>query len=341
MAFKTLALKFANFLGETGVYHALFPRCIPVFMLHRFTESAKDAPGTLSADLLRRYLQYLASHGYQVLTMDDLGNILLRGDPVPPRAVMFTVDDGFYDHHDVVAKVFDEFGFPLNFFVITGFLDGKLWPWDDQVVYALNQITKAKLEISLPSGRSFPIDLKEFTLRDVIREFRKELKRDDQALIYEWIKNELFPALDVEFPPGIPDPYRPMTWSDAQSLRHRGHGVYPHTCTHRILSVLPESERRFEILESQKRAKTELDYFPDVFAYPTGRLSDYDVCDVMVLKQAGFRMAFNTVAGYVKAGAMQDVYSIPRFSLPEKFGDFQQIVNRFEAVKESLKREQT
>lgn len=337
MALKSFAVKIANLVGETGLYRALFPGAIPVFMLHRFTDEVGEIAGALSADLLRDYLRYLSTHGYHVLSMDELWNSLNRGSPVPSKAVMFTIDDGFYDHHDVVAAVFDEFGYKLNFFVITGLLDRELWPWDDQVVYALNRASVGKADIQLPSGERFSLDLQQLSLRDAARGIRTALKTYGQDHIYDWIRTVLFKQLNVEFPPGVPKAYHPMTWDDARSLRRRGHGVYPHTRSHRILSALPDAERRFEILESQKRVQAELNFFPEIFAYPTGRLVDYGAADINILKQAGFTMAFNTVPTYVNLRSGQDPYAIPRFSLPENLADFLQIVNRFEAVKDSLK----
>jgi peptidoglycan/xylan/chitin deacetylase (PgdA/CDA1 family) len=127
-----------------------------------------------------------------------------------------------------------------------------------------------------------------------------------------------------------------MSWSDARSLGERGHGVYPHTCSHRILSSLNPAEKREEIRGSLERVGEELGDSPKVFAYPTGRPGDYDNEDMEELRQAGFNMAFNTVPAYVLRG--QDHYQLPRFSLPENTADFLQIVNRFEALKGKLRR---
>lgn len=332
---KTQVLKWANLLGETGIYRLLCAGRLPVFMLHRVTEGDDGVPAGLPADQLRSHLQYLSDRGYQVLSMDELWHCLHEGQPIPSRSVMFTIDDGFYDHHDVAAKVFDEFGFTLNFFVITGLLDQQLWPWDDQVSYAINHARVVNTDIRLPSGLVYSVNLEAKSAKTTIKETREALKAAPQTGIYQWLQEELFEKLDVDFPSSVPPEYRPMSWSDARSLRERGHGVYPHTCTHRILSTLSVAEKREEIRDSLKRVEEELGYSPEIFAYPTGRLADYDDEDVKELGQAGFNMAFNTVPAYVRQG--QDRYQLPRFSLPETKADFLQIVNRFEAFKERLR----
>lgn len=294
-----------------------------------------EVPATMTADRLRSYLQYLADKDYQVLSMDELWLSLCEGRKNFSRSVMFTIDDGFYDHHDVTARVFDEFGFPLNFFVITGLLDQLLWPWDDQVSYAVKHSPVKQADIHLPSGAIYSVNLVENSRVETRRGVREALKKGPQGSIYHWLEQELFRKLAVEFPSTMPSEYRPMTWDDARSLRARGHGVYPHTFSHRILSTLSRVEKRQEIRESLKRVEDELGYSPKVFAYPTGRLTDYGGDDIDELQKAGFNMAFNTAQAYIKPG--QDSYQLPRFSLPENTAEFLQIVNRFEALKEKFR----
>ncbi|MDK9557668.1 polysaccharide deacetylase family protein [Marinobacter sp. M216] len=257
------------------------------------------------------------------------------GRHLPSKSVMFTVDDGFFDHHDVAARVFGEFGFTLNFFLITGFLDLKLWPWDDQVAYALHRAQPSKVQIKMPSGAIFPLDLLNNEINDVVYSLRSRLKKESQSELYDWLETELYPVLKVECPDEIPPEYKPMSWDNARTLRDLGHGVFPHTCTHRILSTLPIEQRQTEIEVSIKRVAAELRYAPEIFAYPTGRLSDYDEVDVEHLGKHGIKMAFNTVPGYVRAG--QNCFELPRFSLPCDSDDFRQIVNGFEAFKMKLR----
>lgn len=324
-------LKFANLVGETGLHRLLCPRRVPVFMLHRVADGRSIVPGEMTADRLRGYLRYLSKHSYRVLTMDEFCLILEQRLPIPSKSVMFTIDDGFFDHHDVAARVFDEFGFALNFFLITDLLDGKLWPWDDQIAYAFYSTKVTEAALQLPSGVTCRVDLTKKCARQTIREVRKLLKTEVQKNIYQWVRDEVYQKLNVEFPATIPQEYRPMSWDDARSLRARGHGVFPHTCTHRILSMLSPEEKSHEIYEALERVTSELGYTPNVFAYPTGRLGDYDATDIQELKGAGFKLAFNTVAEYVTVGT--DYYQLPRFSLPENTVDFLQVVNRFEALK--------
>lgn len=332
---KRFLMRCANLLGRTGLYQFLRPGRLPVFMLHRVREFPDTGnPGDLPADVLRSYLDYLAKHDYRVISMEELRLVLDQRGRIPARCVMFTIDDGFYDHHDVAARIFDEFGFPLNFFVITGLLDEELWPWDDQIGYALHRTSVLQSVLTLPSGKTYSMDLEARGVRQTSREIRNALKTGSQASVYDWLRTEFYNTLGVEYPAAIPREYRPMSWDQARSLQARGHWVCPHTHSHRILSALPRDQKYREIMKSRIRVEEELGACPDVFAYPTGRLTDYDKTDIELLRQTGFKLAFNTVPDYVQQGT--SLLELPRFSVPGDMPDFLQIVNGLEALKERL-----
>ncbi|QSP93669.1 polysaccharide deacetylase family protein [Marinobacter salinisoli] len=332
---KSVALKAANILAETGVFRFFCPQSVPVFMIHRMTTEDSNAVGRLSVNTLRRHLSYLRDNGFHVLSMGELWRFISEGQAVPPKSVAFTIDDGFSDHSDLAAKVFDEFGFVLNFFVITGFLDRKLWPWDDQLAFGLAHAKRRKAKLRLPSGDLYCIDLRVKTRGQQVRALRNCLKQECQSDVYPWLKSELFSELGVPFPEDIPADYAPMSWEDARALVRQGHGVYPHTYSHRILASLEPEEQLFEIRESFSRVSDEIGGPVRVFAYPTGRKSDYDSTAIDCLKRTEADMSFTTTPGYVKEGV--NPYEIPRFSLPESHDQFKQIVNRFEAFKERIR----
>ncbi|WP_203300624.1 polysaccharide deacetylase family protein [Marinobacter sediminum] len=263
--------------------------------------------------------------------MDELFEMLGEGGRIDPKSVIFTIDDGFSDHFEVAARAFDEFGFVLNCFVITGFLDGKLWPWDYQITYAVHHCALNEVALTLPTGEKYQLNMAKDGAIHSIRKLRNKLKSCRQTNIYDWLKFELFTALAVGYPTDVPAEFTAMSWDNARTLQANGHGIYPHTYSHRILSSLPIGEKQVEIEESLKRVQAELGNKPKVFAYPTGRQMDFDQSDIEELAKCGVEMAFTTVTDYVSKG--QSLLKLPRFSVPENAEDFRQIMNRFEAFK--------
>lgn len=332
---KNAVLRIANVVGETGCFRLLSPEVVPVFMLHRVYSGAHSIAGGLSEETLRAHLSYLSRHGYKVLTMDELLAMLEEDGRIHSKSVMFTIDDGFFDHFEIASRVFDEFKFVLNCFVITAFLDGELWPWDDQITYAIHHSPLSDAALTLPGGERCSLDLSEKVINTATRRLRDTLKAGPQMDVYHWIQSELFPRLAVEYPAEAPPEFAAMSWADARILQQAGHGVFPHTRSHRILSMLPTDEKLSEIDQSRQRVEEEMGMVPIVFAYPTGRQEDYDQENMEQLKRIGFRMAFTTVPDYVRKG--QNLMELPRFSLPAGAADFRQIVNRFEALKTSIR----
>src|SRR5690606_2625911 len=78
---------------------------------------------------------------------------LLRGaaEGAPPRGrtAAFTVDDGYLEQATVAAPIFAEFDCPATVFVATGFLDGRLWLWWDQVSYVFRRTRRLRLVLEM------------------------------------------------------------------------------------------------------------------------------------------------------------------------------------------------
>ena len=63
----------------------------------------RDIKG-LDIDLFNGQIQYLVKN-YNVITMDELINSIDNNDPLPPKAVLLSFDDGYNDHIDNVFPV--------------------------------------------------------------------------------------------------------------------------------------------------------------------------------------------------------------------------------------------
>lgn len=327
-------LKLANTIGETGVFRLLYQSSLPVFMLHRVSSSQQSVGGQ-SMDYIGSCLQYLKKNQYKVFTLSEYFKLREAGERPPIKSCIFTIDDGFIDHHDNAGRIFDFYSYPLNFFLITGFLDKEIWPWDDQITYAIENTVKAKFDLCLPDESVFSVDLANTNKHKAVTNLRNLIKTKDQTNLYRWINESFFKELDVAVPEVAPLRYSSMTWRQARELAQRGHELYPHTHTHRILSTLSPEQQKVEIQTSIDRVKDELRFDPSYFAYPTGRTEDYNTDTIAALKSLNVRKCFNTVPGYVSTKS--NSFELPRFSLPSQFDDFKQIITKFEAFKESIR----
>ncbi|QID16660.1 polysaccharide deacetylase family protein [Nitrogeniibacter mangrovi] len=75
-----------------------------------------------------RQMAYLARFGYTVLSMDQVLACLSGAQPIPPRAVALTFDDGYENFYEYAWPVLQRHGFPAMVYLIADLL-GKPSYW--------------------------------------------------------------------------------------------------------------------------------------------------------------------------------------------------------------------
>jgi len=295
----------------------------PIFMLHRMNSGKHSIAGGIQPDHLRRCLQYLVDKHYSLISLEQLVTALRTGQPLPPKAVAFTMDDGFADQAKFATPIFEEFNCPLTFFVITGMLDQALWPWDAQVAWITETSEKVALEtgiadhsFTLPLGNTHDRRLAKRALHDAIRE-----TSSDQV---DEIVSRIAHDAGVVIPEKPPAAYKPMSWEMARDLEKKGIQFAPHSVSHHVLSRLDNESMQQEIIQSWRTLKKELLNPLKVFCYPTGRKIDYGSREIDVLRNHGFLGAVTTSSYFVEHLAPGDMqpFRLPRFPLPESMDEF-------------------
>ena len=96
---------------------------VPIIMYH----SLADAGGSTSisgADF-EADLQYLQAEGYQAVTVADLANFVHHGRSLPPRPVVLSFDDGYYNNYSVGLPLALSYQMPIAISVIGK--DTEIW----------------------------------------------------------------------------------------------------------------------------------------------------------------------------------------------------------------------
>jgi peptidoglycan/xylan/chitin deacetylase (PgdA/CDA1 family) len=259
---------------------------------------------------------------------------------LPENSIAFTIDDGFYDQGSLAAPIFIEFNCPLTIFLISGFLDGDLWPWYSKVEFLIENTNVDTLLFTIPTKKdSLSISLKgEHNKSHARRSILKLMKSMNGDLIPETIEY-LERATQIKLPDQPPDNFKPITWEMARELENAGVVFGPHTVSHPILSNVNDQQSQDEIIRSWYRLNQELKNPSPVFCYPNGEPNDFGDREIKTLKKNGFLGAVSTTPGQVIKNSRdsQYLFRLPRYSLPYEFSDFIMYCSWIEFAKETIR----
>jgi peptidoglycan/xylan/chitin deacetylase (PgdA/CDA1 family) len=145
MTLRNISLLFV-FLGGVLTAPALVAdESAVVFMYHRFGE--QQYPQTnIRVDQFRKQMDHLRDGGFTVIPLAKLVAFLTDNEPLPPKAVVLTIDDAWRSVYEVAYPLLSEYGFPFTVFVSTDPLDNSLpgyLSWDQAREMAANGVSFA------------------------------------------------------------------------------------------------------------------------------------------------------------------------------------------------------
>lgn len=302
-----------------------------IFFGHRFADAERGTPGHDPA-ILRQHLELLRRQRFNLVSLPELVRRLREREPLERRTVAFTMDDGYADFGRVAAPIFEAYDCPVTLFVTTGFVDGDVWMWWDQITHVLLQTTHASLSVDAGGVRlrerwsSTPDRL---AAADRVAEALKGIP--DAA---KWTAiAEVSAALEVPIPRTPPIEYAPMTWDEIRACQRGVTTIGPHTVTHPILTQVDGARAASEIGDSWARLTQVVTAPIPIFCYPNGTADTFSERDAAIVRDLGLEAAVTTEPRYVTPadGDPAALYHIPRFGYPEP-GDACENERRFRHV---------
>lgn len=111
---------------------------VPVLMYHyiRINPNPNDTVGfnlSVTPANFTSQMDYLASHGYHTISLDEMGASLLNRTALPGKPIVITFDDGYRDAHDLAFPILRDRGFKALNFVITGLVGAPNYLTWDQI----------------------------------------------------------------------------------------------------------------------------------------------------------------------------------------------------------------
>lgn len=105
-----------------------FRRRVPILMYHRIARVPGDR-NALPPEKFREQLNYLKSHGYHTITLDDLYLYYHDKKQLPQKPVLLTFDDGYIDNFFCALPLLQEYRMKATVFPISGWI-GKENKWE-------------------------------------------------------------------------------------------------------------------------------------------------------------------------------------------------------------------
>ncbi|WP_420629491.1 polysaccharide deacetylase family protein [Candidatus Leptofilum sp.] len=116
---------------------------VPILMYHYISVPPEDAD-IYRTDLsvtpknFRTQMQYLADNGHTPIDFYMLSRAITNHEPLPPKPVILTFDDGYLDNYENAYPILQQFGFVGTFFIPTEFIDSNragymTWPMIEEM----------------------------------------------------------------------------------------------------------------------------------------------------------------------------------------------------------------
>jgi len=272
-AWKQAAKTVFHQAGGIGVARWMNRKGLRILMYHRFRDR----------EALSRQCAHLRAH-YAPVAMAQVADWLWHGTPLPAHALAVTVDDGYRDFHQVAYPVFREYGIPATVYLVSEFLDRKLWLWVDRVRYAYRH------------GRPSPGMATAYETIEALKRIPNAERLRLLAALPE--------QLQVTLPEEAPVEFEALRWDAVREMAAGGIEFGAHTRTHPVLSRLAAAEELAgEIGGSKRRIEQELGRPVAHFCYPNGSNQDFGEDAVEAVRAAGYRTAVTTVPGLNYEGA--------------------------------------
>jgi hypothetical protein len=223
----------------------------------------------VTPDFFRHRLETLARLGYKVLPLGDAVRMLGEGT-LPPKSVVITFDDGFYDFHLFAYPLLRKFGFPATVYQTTYYSDLP-YPIYNLVMWYLFWRGRERKFNGAPYGVPQEFDLATDANRMRAAEAFRELARRQRLTIEQ--KDELAERVAAELGIDYAEIRRLrmlqlMTSAEVQEIAAGGIDVQLHTHRHRT----PVDEKLFtrEIRDNRQWISDKLAKPAAHFCYPSG-----------------------------------------------------------------------
>ena len=122
----------------------------PIFLFHGVTEKKLNYKVRnynkkhISKDYFYSVCSKLSKYG-NILSMNEVYEIITKKKKLPPYSYAITFDDGFFNNLSVASPILYDLNLPATFYVTTNFIDKNFMSWVDRLERVLEDTSKNKI----------------------------------------------------------------------------------------------------------------------------------------------------------------------------------------------------
>ncbi len=219
---------------------------------------------------LRRRFEILRDGGYVVLPLGEAVRSLRRGT-LPPRSVVLTFDDGFYNFFTAAAPLLEEFGFPATNYVSTYYC---VHQHPIPIVTLRYLLWCARLQVLAPGvlpGQDGSVDLQDLKKREKLAAnllSEMQVLSDSREADQAWL-GEVATRLGIDWDNIVRSRlFHLMNPAEITDIARRGFDIQLHTHRHRT----PREKALFvdEVIENRRILEEYTGRAATHFCYPSG-----------------------------------------------------------------------
>lgn len=296
-----------------------------IMMYHRVIDDPAADPFRLGMCVQREHfaeqVAYMSRH-FTPIAMHEAAARIHRGEPLPPRALSITFDDGYLDNLSHALPILEQHGVPHAIYVPTGGLDSGEMLWWDRVIgaFACTERKHLDLQDAGLADHGERVSLNRMQRPDVVARVLGRLWDLPAQRMLESVRR-----IERLLAARLTEPLVARRLSPEQVVELHRHGVEigAHSIDHPNLALASAAETRREMQEGRDRLQQLLQHAVCGLAYPGGRMGPQTA---QIARELGFSYALATYSGGNQAP--HRLYELSRIGMPDThMPDFRRAVS--------------
>jgi peptidoglycan/xylan/chitin deacetylase (PgdA/CDA1 family) len=241
---------------------------------------------------------------YPCVRMSDVSDAIAGRSFLPDDAIAITFDDGYADNFTYVYRTLRQLRVPATIYLASDYVGTARWLPLNRLYDAIMRTGERALSIPVILQGEFTGQTEvrletESDRRAAISRFRAQIKRLSPDRV-EKVVNEICDSLQRSKEKFRGHEFDMLSWPQVTSMLDLVE-FGSHTSSHCILSRAEDSQVDAEISDSRRVIEERTGRRVIHFAYPNGRMDDYDARAIAALGRYGFQTAVTTVNGINQA----------------------------------------